>query len=59
MDSYFKFQPNQTIGKYFILREINRGSYGSVLEVKDIKNNNNYALKVIRNEERFRQQCHH
>lgn len=59
MDSYLKFQPKQSIGNFFILREINRGSYGSVLEVKNLKDNNNYALKVIRNEERFRQQCQH
>jgi len=59
MDSYLKFQPNENIGNFFILREINRGSYGSVLEVKNMKDNNKYALKVIRNEERFTQQCHH
>lgn len=59
MDSYFKFEPNKTINNFFILREINRGSYGSVLETINLKNDNKYALKVIRNEERFRQQCIH
>lgn len=59
MESYFQFQPNQNINNFLILREINRGSYGSVLEGLNIKNNKKYALKIIRNEERFRKQCHH
>jgi serine/threonine protein kinase len=59
MDSYFKFEPNKNINNFLILREINRGSYGSVLEALNLKNSCKYALKIIRNEERFRKQCHH
>ena len=59
MDTYFQFKPNQNVNNFLILREINRGSYGSVLEALNIKNNKKYALKLIRNENRFRKQCQH
>jgi dual specificity tyrosine-phosphorylation-regulated kinase 2/3/4 len=59
MDSYFKFRPNEKINDFLILREINRGSYGSVLESINLNNKNKYAIKAIRNENRFRYQCKH
>lgn len=59
MDTYFQFKPNQNVNNFLILREINRGSYGSVLEALNIKSSKKYALKVIRNENRFRKQCQH
>lgn len=59
MTSYFNLDSEKKINEFLILREINRGSYGSVLETINLKNNNKYALKIIRNEDRFRKQSKH
>ena len=43
--------------RYEILSELGAGSFGSVVKCRDHKNNNDVAVKIIRNKKRFHQQA--
>lgn len=43
--------------RYEILGELGKGSFGQVVKVKDHKNGNIMALKLVRNKKRFHKQA--
>lgn len=57
VSSRFQTVPGEILKKYVIDSELGRGAFGNVFKVKQQESEDFYALKVIKNEERFIRQA--
>ena len=54
-DGFYIHTPNDHIAyRYEIIKVVGKGSFGQVFKARDHKNQLNVALKIVRNDERFR-----